>query len=109
MKKIGAKSAIVGKFDPLYLETKSFPGTARSPENFFRRQKIHEKLPADDIRKKKTGKNSFFGKKINSKKIPQKDTMRGDRTRDQSIKSRTLYQTELARPQKYNVPGWRNR
>ena len=26
-----------------------------------------------------------------------KNTMRGDRTRDQSIKSRTLYQTELAR------------
>ena len=29
----------------------------------------------------------------------KKSTMRGDRTRDQSIKSRTLYQTELARPE----------
>ena len=32
--------------------------------------------------------------------------MRGDRTRDQSIKSRTLYQTELARPSSKKVlPG----
>ena len=29
--------------------------------------------------------------------LPQKSTTRGDRTRDQSIKSRTLYLTELAR------------
>ena len=29
--------------------------------------------------------------------MAKKSTMRGDRTRDQSIKSRTLYQTELAR------------
>src|SRR6185312_1829987 len=35
----------------------------------------------------------------------EKSTMRGDRTRDQSIKSRTLYRTELARHQEKNLRG----
>jgi hypothetical protein len=36
----------------------------------------------------------------------KKSTMRGDRTRDQSIKSRTLYRTELARLQDFILGDW---
>jgi hypothetical protein len=36
----------------------------------------------------------------------EKDTMRGDRTRDQSIKSRTLYRTELARLMNVKLGDW---
>ena len=36
----------------------------------------------------------------------KKSTMRGDRTRDQSIKSRTLYRTELARLVNVKLGDW---
>ena len=38
--------------------------------------------------------------------MQEKDTMRGDRTRDQSIKSRTLYRTELARLVTVKLGDW---